>query len=175
MMKKKNLDLEARLWSGSEMDSGVKLMETFFQFNDPATAREMLNKIIISAVKKKSVPPQNAAAVFHFYLALRSFVRACFLISRKRNKWILEESPENSLPMIMGNLSGKEYRDPVRIFRKAFNAYSRKEYDAFLSSAVYFSLSDSGCEDEQRMIGPYIHLVKMLEAAYLIVERAGKE
>lgn len=130
---------------------------------------------MICAVKEKSVPPQNAAAVFHFYLALRSFVRACFLISRKRNTWILKESPENSSPMIMGNLSGKEYRDPVRIFRKAFKAYSTKEYDAFLSSVVYFSLSDSGCEEEKKIIGPYIHLVKMLDAAYLIVERAGKE
>ncbi len=130
---------------------------------------------MICAVKKKAVSPQNAAAVFHFYLALRSFVRACFLISLKRNKWILEESPENSSPMIMGNLSGKEYSDPVRVFRKAFKVYSRTEYDAFLSLVVYFSLSDSECEEERRMIGPYIHLVKMLEAAYLIVGRAGKE
>lgn len=175
MMKKKNLDLEVRFWSGSDVHSGVKLLETFFQFNDPVTAREMLNNIMICTVKKKSVPPQDAAAVFHFYLALRSFVRACFLISLKRNKWILEESPENSSPMIIGNLSSKEYSDPVRIFRKAFKDYSRKEYDAFLSSVVYFSLSDSGCDEEKKIMGPYIHLVKMLEAGNLIVERAGKE
>ncbi|WP_146942688.1 hypothetical protein [Chryseobacterium hagamense] len=170
-MKKKNLDLEARFWAGSEMHSGVKLLETFFQFNDPATAREMLNKIVISAVKKKSVPAQDAAAVFHFYLALRSFIRACFLISWKRNRWTVDASPGNSLLIKTGNLSAEEYRDPVRILRKAFKAYRRKEYEAFLSSAAYFSLSDLGCKEEQKMVGPYIHLVKMLEAGYLIVER----
>ncbi len=175
MMKKKNLDLEARFWSGSEVHSGVKLLETFFHFNDPATARKMLNKIMISAVKKKSVPAQDATAVFHFYLALRSFVRACFLISKKRNKWTVEGSPENNASLMMGSLSVEEYRDPVRVFRKAFKAYTRKEYEEFLSSVVYFSLSHSGCEEEQRIIGPYIHLVEMLEAAYVIVGRAEKE
>lgn len=88
-MKKKNLNLEARFWSGSKVHSGIRLLETFFQFNDPATARGMLNKIMISAVKKKSVPAQDAAEAFHFYLALRSFVRACFLIRNKRNKWTM--------------------------------------------------------------------------------------
>uniref|UniRef100_A0AAU6WJJ9 Uncharacterized protein n=1 Tax=Chryseobacterium endophyticum TaxID=1854762 RepID=A0AAU6WJJ9_9FLAO len=175
MMKKKNLDLEARFWSGSEVHSGVKLLEIFFQFNDPVTAREMLNKIMISAVKKKPVLPQDATAVFHFYLELRSFVRACFLISWKRNKWASNASSGNGSLIITGNLSDEEYRDPVRVLRKAFKAYRRKEYEAFLSSAVYFSLSDSGCEEERKMVGPYIHLVKMLDAAYVIVKRAVKE
>lgn len=174
-MKKKNLDLEARFWAGSEVHSGVKLLETFFQFNDPATAREMLNKIMISAVKKKSVGSQDTAAVFHFYLALRSFIRACFLISWKRNQWASGASSGNGSLIITGNLLAEEYRDPVRVLRKAFKAYRRKEYEAFLSSAVYFSLSDSGCKEERKMVGPYIHLVKMLEAAYVIVEGAGNE
>lgn len=174
MMKKKNLDLEARFWSGSEVHSGMRLLETFFQFNDPVTAREMLNKIMMCAGKKKPIPAQDAAAVFHFYLALRSFIRACFLISKKRKKWTVEEYLENRPVIINGNFS-EEYRDPVQVFRKAFKAYRRKEYEGFLSSAVYFSLSDSGCEEERRIIGPYIHLVKMLDAAYLMVERAGKE
>ncbi|WP_294219980.1 hypothetical protein [uncultured Chryseobacterium sp.] len=177
-MKKKIVDLESRFWSGSEVHSGVKLLETFFQFNDLVTTREMLNKIMISAIKKKPVPPQDAAAVFHFYLALRSFVRACFLISWKRNQWASGASPENDSLIKTGNLSVEEYRDPVRVFRKAFKAYRRKEYEAFLSSVVYFSLSDSGCKEEQKMVGPYIYLVKMLEAAYVIVERRvelGKE
>ena len=178
MMKKKNLDLEARFWSGSEVHSGVKLLETFFQFNDPATAREMLNVIIIHTGKKKSVPSWDAAAVFHFYLALRSFIRACFLISKKRNRWAVDASPGNDSLIITGNLSAEEYRDPVRGLGKAFKAYRRKEYEEFLSSVVYFSLSDSGCKEERGMTVPYIHLVKMLEAAYLIVKRraeVGKE
>ncbi len=174
-MKKKNLNLEARFWSGSKVHSGVRLLETFFQFNDPVIAREMLNNIMICAGKKKSVPPQDGAAVFHFYLVLRSFIRACFLISKKRNRWAVDASPGNSSLMITGNLSAEEYRHPVRVFRKAFKAYRRKEYEAFLSSAVYFSLSDSGCKEERKMVGPYIHLVKMLEAAYVIVEGAGNE
>lgn len=143
MMKKKNLDLKARFWSGSDVHSGVKILETFFQFNDPAIAREILNKIMISAVKKKSVPAQDAAAVFHFYLALRSFIRACFLISKKRNRWAVDASLGNASLIITGNLSAEEYRDPVRMLRKAFKAYRRKEYEAFLSSVVYFSLSYS--------------------------------
>ncbi|WP_307459686.1 hypothetical protein [Chryseobacterium sp. SORGH_AS_0447] len=75
----------------------------------------------------------------------------------------------------MGSLSAEKYRDSVRVLRKAFKAYRRKEYEEFLSSAVYFSLSDSRCEEERRMIGSYIHLVKILDAAYLIVKRAVKE
>ncbi len=70
----------------------------------------------------------------------------------------------------MGSLSEEEFRDPVRVFRKAFRKFSREDYDGFLSSLVYFSLGSSKGEENRKVIGPYLQLVKMLEAAHLLVE-----
>ncbi|MCJ7933327.1 MAG: hypothetical protein MUW56_06730 [Chryseobacterium sp.] len=61
------------------------------------------------------------------------------------------------------------------VFKKAFKEYSIKEFDYFISGMVYFSLGVYDNLPERNMINPYIHLIKMLDAAYLIIERRGKK
>ncbi|REC62870.1 hypothetical protein DRF65_08595 [Chryseobacterium pennae] len=77
--------------------------------------------------------------------------------------------------MVLGLLSEKEYQNPLLVFKKAFKEYSIKEFDYFISRMVYFSLGIYDNLPERNMINPYIHLIKMLDAAYLIIERKGKK
>jgi hypothetical protein len=65
-LKNKRIDFEARFWSGSRKHSGIKLIETFFQFNDLVTAKQMLDKIMIYAGKKKTAINEDSSAIFHF-------------------------------------------------------------------------------------------------------------
>ncbi|REC62872.1 hypothetical protein DRF65_08605 [Chryseobacterium pennae] len=55
--------------------------------------------------------------------------------------------------------------------KKASKEYSIKEFDYFISGMVYFSMGIYNKLPERNMINPYIHLIKMLDAAYLIIER----
>jgi hypothetical protein len=174
MMKKKKTDFESRFWSGSRKHSAVGLLEVFFQFNNLAEVKEMLNTMMHHSAQKKTQIRKEPAEVFQLYLSLRSLVRASFLISKKAKKAEFKVSSEINLSKTMtGSLSEQEYREPLRVFRSAFEICSLRDFDEFLSAVVYFSLGNSGCETGKEIIIPYLQLTKMLDAAWLIVERAS--
>ncbi len=129
------------------------------------------------SVQKNVRIGKDPAEVFHLYQSLRSLVRAGRLIGGKAKKGRFKVPSETGFPKaMMGSLSEEEYRHPVRIFRSAFKACSLEEFDGFLSAMVYFSLGNLRCDEEKNILIPYLKLTKMLDAAWLIVERisAGK-
>lgn len=173
-MKKKKTDFESRFWSGSRKHSAVGLLEVFFQFNNLTEVKEMLSTMMHSSVQKKARITKNPAEVFQLYLSLRSLVRASFLISKKAKKGKLKAPSEINFSKIMtGSLSEQEYRNPLGVFRSAFEICSLRDFDVFLSAVVYFSLGNSGCESGKEIIIPYLQLTKMLDAAWLIAERTS--
>ena len=163
--------LRIRFWSGRNKHSALPLMEVFFQFHDLATAKERLNRIMQYAVQGKTRIREEPSVVFHFHQSLRSFIRAEWCLRKKAGKWIGESVPEHSSPLMQGSLSEEEYRDPVRVFRKAFKEYRLEEFEEFLSDVVYFSLGTFNNLPERDIVGPYLHLIKMLDAAWLVLER----
>ena len=172
-MKNKKTDFESRFWSGTRKHSATGLLEAFFQFNNLTEVKESLTIMVQCSVQKKTRIRKDPAEVFHLYLSLRSLVRASFLISKKAKKAkfkVLLENPSQNLTF----LSAEEYQNPVQLFRSAFDICSLQDFDAFLSAMVYFSLGSSTCDGEQKIIIPYLQLMKMLDAAWLIVERTSK-
>ncbi|WP_128414505.1 hypothetical protein [Chryseobacterium sp. Leaf201] len=174
-MKKNSIDLESRFWSGRNKHSALPLMEVFFQFHDLATAKERLNRIMQYAVQGKTRIPEEPSVVFHFHQSMRSFLRAGWCLRKKAGKWIGESVPEHSSPVMYGSLSEQEYRDPVQVFRKAFKEYRLEEFEEFLSDVVYFSLGTFNNVPERNIVCPYLHLIKMLDAAWLILERKNSK
>lgn len=172
-MKNKKTDFETRFWSGTRKHSAIGLLEAFFQFNDLGEVKETLSMMLQCSVQPKVRIRKEPAEIFHLYQSLRSLVRAGRLIGGKAKKEMFSAS--ENIPLIIPNsLSKEEYQNPVRVFRNAFKVCSLKEYDEFLSTMVYFSLGNSRCDQENRIVIPYIQLVKMLDAAWLIVERNSK-
>lgn len=93
------------------------------------------------------------------------------MISKKAKKWKVNAAPDISSPMMKGALSDKEYEKPLLVFKRAFKEYSIQEYDYFISGIVYFSQEMYRHGPESNLVRPYIHLLKMLDAAYLMLER----
>lgn len=170
-MKKKRIDFESQFWSGSKKHSNLRLLETFFRFNELTTAKEMLNTIVQYALKKKEWIKKDTSAVFHFHQSMRSFIRAGYLIKMKAKKWTINNPPDNTFPIMQGSLSNEEYQNPLIVFQKAFKDYSIKEFDYFMSGMVYFSLGAYKYGPESNIISPYIHFNKMLDAAYIILKK----
>ncbi|WP_313090334.1 hypothetical protein [Chryseobacterium flavum] len=170
-LKRNRTDFETRFGADSKKYSGVKLMETFFRFNDLAGSKEKLNGLTHYAVKSDRWIKEDPSVLFQFHQAMRSFVRAGYLISIREKKQDFNIRPENAVPWLPGLLSEKEYRNPLQVFKKAFKEYSVEEFDCFMSGVVYFSMGIYDRVPESNMIGPYIHLTKMLDAAHLILER----
>lgn len=172
-MKKKKTDFEARFWSGTRNHSAVGLLEAFFQFNDPVIVKEYLSMMVQCSVRQKARMRKDPAEVFHLYQSLRSLVRAARLIGKKAKKKKFRVTPEAHLPTPLISLSAEEYRNPAKVFRRAFKTCTLQEYNDFLSATAYFSLSDLRCEEEAGIIIPYLQLIKILDAAWLIAERAS--
>lgn len=130
---------------------------------------------MIYAGKKKTAINEDSSAIFHFHQALRSFVRACYAIRLKETTWEMNSNPENNSPLIQASLSDEEYLNPTLVFQKAFSEYSIKDFDYYIAVAVYFSMGVFKSAEESNLIGPYIHLTKMLDAAHLILERRNQK
>lgn len=173
MMKNKKADFESRFWSGTRKHSATGLLEAFFQFNNLTEVKETLTIMVQCSVQKQTRIRKDPAEVFHLYLSLRSLVRVSFLISKKAKKTKFKVPLENPSQNLT-SLSAEECQHPVQIFRSAFAICSLRDFDGFLSAMVYFSLGNSKCDQEQRIIIPYLQLMKMLDAAWLIVERTSK-
>lgn len=170
-MKKIRTDIQPQLGKGRKKHYGLQQMETFFQLNDLAVSKELLNSIMSYALKRNSWIKEDASVIYHFHQAIRSFVRAGYFIMLQEKKLVLNTQLEDVSPLALGLFSEKEYHNPLLVFKKAFKEYSIKEFDYFISGMVYFSMGIYDKLPERNMINPYIHLIKMLDAAYLIIER----
>jgi len=127
------------------------------------------------AAQKKTRIPEDPSVVFHFNQSLRSFLRAVWCLQNKRIKWLVHSLPEQSSPLLLGSLSEKEYHDPAKVFQKAFKESPIEEFEEFLSEVVHFSLGTFNNVSERNIVGPYLHLIKMLDATWLILERKNSK
>lgn len=169
-MKKIKTDFDSR-FRADRKHSGLQLMETFFQFNELDVSKERLSNIMNYAVKRNSWINEDPAVIFQFHQSMGSLIRAGYLITLKDRKWTVDTRPEKISPWVLGLLSEKEYRNTLLVFKKAFRAYSIKEFDYFMSGIVYFSMGVYENLPERNIVIPYIHTVKMLDAAHLILQR----
>lgn len=169
-MKKIKTDFAPRFRADKKC-SGLQLMENFFQFNELDVSKERLSNMMNYAVKRNSWINEDPAVIFQFHQSIRLLIRAGYLIIIKERKWVVYAGPEKVSPLVLGLLSEKEYRNPLLVFKKAFREYTLKEFDYFMSGIVYFSMSVYENLPERNIVMPYIHTVKMLDAAHLILQR----
>lgn len=170
-MKKTRTYFQSRIGADTKKQSGLKLMETFFLFNDLAESKERLHTIMNYAVKRNCGIKGDPSDIFQFQESMQSFLRAGYLITLKKKKWATPIQLKNRSPLLLGLLTEKEYQNPLLVFKKAFQEYSLKEFDYFMSGMIYLSLDTYDHVPERNIVCPYIHLIKMLDAAHLIMER----
>ena len=175
MMKKKKIDFESEFWDGSNKHSCFTLIEAFFRMDDLAAVKDKLFDVMNYSTKPKVLLKEDPSLIFHFYLCLRSFIKASYVLQLKTTKWKLSDSPEYISRLLQGSLSDEEYKDPLLVFQKAFKEFSLKEFDHFITESVYFSFSSYANDHESNFITFFIHLTKMLDAAQIIRERGVKK
>jgi len=73
--------------------------------------------------------------------------------------------------IFLGSLSSSEYDSPLLVFTNAFKEKTLVEYELFLFAMFQFSLSPYTGDICTDMATPYLHFIKMLDAAQLIFER----
>ncbi|WP_394660218.1 hypothetical protein [uncultured Chryseobacterium sp.] len=170
-MKKKKQDFDAAFWAGRTRSNPLHLFDKFFSTYPLIEAKEHLSSMMRYAVKRKVLSEKDPSVIFHFYLSLRSFIRAADHISRTSGKYRLKPPKEHPSQLKQGSLSEAEYAYPFLVFRRAFEEYRLQEFDHFITGISYFSLGPFGDYPEMNNISLFLHLQKMLDAAQLILER----
>jgi len=126
------------------------------------------------AVNGKDWLKKDPSVILQFHKSLYIFIREGYMISKKTKKWKVNAAYDIGSPMRKSSLSYKEYENPILVFKRSFEEYSIREFDYFISGIIYFSQQMYRYGPESNLIKPYIHLTKMLDAAYLILERGVK-
>lgn len=174
-MKKKKKDFDAAFWAGRTGGCPLQLFEVFFSKYSLVEAKQWLSSMMVYAVKRKVLSEKDPSVVFHFYLSLRSFIRAAHQLSRTTEKYTLSQPPERLSTIMQGALSDEEYADPFLVFRRAFEDCRLAAFDHFITGITYFSLGPYGDYPDGNRIEPFLHLQKMLDAAQVILERGEGE
>lgn len=174
-MKKKKINFESGGWSGSHHFSAFGILETFLRFYDLATAKNLLAEMMAHSQKRKVLKKENPSEVFHFYLALRSLVRAGYRMQFKtqKRKFQVPAAQVPASDVMLGSLSEEEYRNPVLVFQKTFRKSTIRDFDSFLSDITCFSLGTFRKGPEEDTVTSFLRLNKILDAAQLIVERTA--
>jgi hypothetical protein len=170
-MKKNKISFGTTFWSAYETGNPFEAVEAFFDFAHLDYYKETLSKVVIYSHRRKIYKQDNPCEIFVFYTAVCSFLKVCYCLKVKSKKWKAKESTGYESILHLASLSKQEYENPFILFQKAFAEKTLEEFEFFLCEIVQLSLSPGEGESDCDLMTPYIHLIKMLDAAQLMRER----
>jgi hypothetical protein len=172
-MKKNNISFETRFWAGFVTDNPFEAFDAIFDFAHLDYYKQNLSEAVLHCYKTKVYKQETPCNVFVFYTALCSFLKVCYYLKGKSKKWKLKDSARCEKVFHLSSLAKEEYDNPFLVLQKAFEEKTLQEFEFFLCEITELSLSPySGDPDpDSDLTTPYIHLIKMLDAAELIRER----
>ena len=170
-MIKKKISLESHFWAVDNIENPFKMLETIFDYSDIEHYKRLIGMVVEHVYKRKVYFMENPGELLLYYKVFRSFVKACYLLqfSKKtvKNDVFCEWVPG----IYLASLSRAEYSNPLLVFKSAFQEKTLEEFELFLFEIFQFALSPITDDDSNDRVTPYIHLIKMLDAAQLIFER----
>jgi len=101
-MKKKKPDFDAAFWAGGAGRVPLPLFDAFFSTYPLSEVKEHLSSMMTYAVKPKVLSEKDPSVVFHFYLSLRSFIRAAHYLSHTSGKYRLNPPKEHETGNFVG-------------------------------------------------------------------------
>lgn len=170
-MKKNKTSFETSFWAGYVAENPFKALEAFFTFANLDYYKQNLTEAVIYSYKTKVYKQDNPSNAFAFYTVFRSFIKVCYCLKDKTNKWKLRASLHCETAFYLSSLTKEEFENPFMVFQKAFEEKTLEEFELFLCQILELSLSPFGGDPESDLTTPYIHLMKMLDAVELMRER----
>lgn len=93
-MKTNKIDFESRFWASYSGTCPLRLIDALFKSNTLSETKDRLYEMMHFAMKPEVFLQRDPSLVLHFYISLRSFVRASYVVMSKSKKWKLNEPPE---------------------------------------------------------------------------------
>lgn len=170
-MIKKKISLESHFWAVNKIENPFKILEAMFDYMDIAQYKKLIGEVVEYVYTRKVYCMENPGELFLNYKVFRSFLKTCYLLQFSE-KAVKDDVFCEWVPGIyLASLSRAEYNNPLLVFKTAFQEKTLEEFELFLFTMFQFALSPTPDDDGDDMVTPYIHLIKMLDAAQLIFER----
>ena len=170
-MKKKKILLESHFWTEEGIENPFKIFEALFDYSNLENHKNLIADLVQQFYKKEVYGGENPGELLLYYQVFRSFLKACYLMQFTKKTVRKDDFYDWESGIFLGSLSRSEYDSPLLVFTNAFKNKTLVEYEQFLSAMFQFSLSPYTGDICTDMATPYLHFIKMLDAAQLIRER----
>lgn len=170
-MKKSRRSFGTNFWSGLEVRDTLYALDTFFDFAHLEYNKQLLKEVVSYSYSGKICRQENPCEIFVFYTSICSFIKVAYCLQGKSKKWKVKAAAPLESQVHLASLSSEEYKNPFSVFQDAFAEMTPERYEFILCDIVQLALSPYAEQPDYDVITPYSHLVKMLDASQLIVER----
>jgi hypothetical protein len=170
-MKKNKISFETRFWAGFVAGNPFEAFDAIFDFAHLDYYKQNLSQAVLHCYKAKVYKQDAPCNAFVFYTAIGTFLKVCYCLKGKDKKWKVKESSRSETVFHLSSLTKEEYDNPFLVLQNAFKERTLQQFEYFLSEITELSLSPFCLDPDSDLTTPYIHLIKMLDAAELMKER----
>jgi hypothetical protein len=164
------------IWYKERITDPRQIISDFFIYSELEFYRKTIRQVVRVASSKRIWTTSEPGELVDEFKWLESVINAAYILNKKGKREFPKVAPvagteirQNFTPRF---LTGKEYGNPYRVFKRFFRYRSiavwKQELQGLLDHCIR---STSIMEEEDKevdIIGLYVYLTKLVEAAYLI-------
>lgn len=167
-MESNTLSFEASPWAGHEINCPYALLSALFDFAHLHELKHYLTGMMSYCYKNKVFFKKNPGHALTIHVVLHSLLRVGYVLQGEAETYRVEENTPFAKDIGLSSLRPDELQNPFLVFQKAFRSHTLSEFDLACFEIVLFSLNPSPDTITWDLFNPYNHLLKMLDASWLI-------
>ena len=153
-----------------------QIIRDFFIYSDLAFYRKTIRQVVRVASSHRIWTKSEPGELVDEFKLLESVINAAYILNKKGKREFPKVAPvagaESRQDFIPRFLTGKEYGNPYRVFRRFFAFRSLAGWKEVMQALLDHCIRSSSIMEEEHkevdIIGLYVYLTKLVEAAYLI-------
>ena len=163
------------VWYKERIVDPRQLIRDFFIYSDLAFYRKTIKQVIRVASSNQIWTKSEPGELVDEFKWLESVINAAYILKKKGVQDLSKVAPvvgsESRRDFIPRFLTVKEYGNPYRVFRRFFAFRSLASWKQELQGLLDHCIRPTSIREKDKevdVIGLYVYLTKLVEAAYLI-------
>jgi hypothetical protein len=163
------------IWYKERIVDPRQIIRDFFIYSDLAFYRKTIKQVIRVASSNRIWTKSEPGELVDEFKWLESVINAAYILNKKGKREFPKVAPvigsESRRDFIPRFLTAKEYGNPYLVFRRFFAFRSLASWKQELQALLDHCIRSTSIREEDKevdIIGLYVYLTKLVEAAYLI-------
>lgn len=191
-MSKANDYLKSSIWHREKIDDPFETLDLAFSRAKVCSYKKLIQEVLNSACNRSIWNKDSPGDLLFYFEGIESIINSCYVIERNKVKINYRQRvcPDNlhfycvNYPELAvwgnfpGELSVKEFSNPILVMRYFFKYGSISEWKEILSDIFRYALTQdsifhTGIDYDTLTL--YLHLIKLVEAAHIVQLSNGKK